>query len=144
MTLFTEISFTKSLGYELRQTETKNGFEIVLTHKPTKTAVFRCSASFIDNSKNLVSVDVYRSSDYEHYDALRGIADTVIFDYVMKSHAIVINELQQNATGSRFWGYCISKAAAIGLHVYHLPNKSCIISVMPIMEFIGTTEGTEK
>lgn len=138
MALFTEISFTKNPDYELQRTETAVGFEIVLTHKPTNDAVFRCSASFIDNSKNLVSVDVYRSSDYEHYDALRGIADTVIFNHVLKSHAIVISELQQNATGSRLWKYCISKAAAKGLHVYHLPNKSSVISVMPIMEFIGT------
>lgn len=153
MTLFTEISFIKNLDYELRQLDNDSGFDIVLTHKPTDTAVFRCTASFFDSSKNAISIDVYRSNDYEHSDALRGIADAVIFDYVLKSHAIVINELQQTAISSRLWNRIITRALIENLYVYHVSNdeltqiydkkqlentKTTVISVMPINCVIGT------
>lgn len=158
MTSLTEISFTGNLDYELQRLNNDGGFDIVLTHKPTKNTVFRCTASFIENSKNLVSVDVYRSNDYEHSDALRGIADKVIFDHVLKSHAIVINELQQTATGSRIWNCIITRALIENLYVYHVSNdeltriydkkqlemrKSVVISEMPINCVIGT-ESIEK
>lgn len=102
----------------------------------------------------MVSVDVYRSSDYEHNETLCGITDTVIFDYVLESHAIVINELQQIATSSRVWNRIITRALTENLCVYQLSNdeltqiydknqletrKNVVISDTPITEFIGTS-----
>jgi hypothetical protein len=111
------------MNYEYRRQQNDNGFEIVLTHAQSKNVVLSCKATNVDLFENCVHLDIYRTDDFEHAESLQDKLKSIVFDEILTKHSIMISELQQTASGSRFFGYCLTRAIDSGMYVYHIKNE---------------------
>lgn len=104
-----------------------SGFEIALLHEESKSIVYYNKVNILhdvaltdsDNFRRATQVLLWRTSYYEHQDAIHKIPMSVFFDYLLKSFLIVVSDTQQTTDGSRFWGTCITRALKEELYVYH-------------------------
>ena len=116
-------------GYKLIRINNRfdDCFEIALMNKTNAEIVYYNKVNILkdvalfqtDDLRRATQVLVWRSSDFNHSSVLRDLPKSVFFDYLLKCYFVVVSDSQQTIDGSRFWGYCLTRALASNLYVYH-------------------------
>lgn len=92
--------------------------------------------------RRATQVLVWRSADYEYSSVLSDLPKSVFFDYLLKCYYVVVSDSQQTVDGSRFWGYCLTRALATNLYVYHYNFMHGILSPISTKAQLDTYKST--
>lgn len=107
-------------------------FEIALIELITGSVVYYnrvMIVGYLDlNAKPVTQCLLWRSHDFKHSKALRGVAGDVFFNYLLEEYQVIMSDNSQTGDGQQFWLSQLSRAIHAGLFVYYYDVLSCGIS----------------
>lgn len=114
----------------------KSTLEIGLLHDGSGRVVYYQPVWIMTHNAHLRSAAhsvMWRSADYQHQPALRHLALTVQFNYLLAHHDLILSDGNLHAGGPFFWEAQISAALAKGLFVYVPDEQAAQLMHIPDM-----------
>lgn len=99
-----------------------NEFEIALVDDAQGSVAYYVQGTLLSipevSSRSIAQHGVWRSANTRHSLALREISRTVLFSYIVQHYDLLLAEEAANGEGKFYWHRQVSRAIALGLHVY--------------------------